>query len=138
MRFEDPQQLACPSCGQGMTVRVADLLRLTATCPACGHSLREVGVRMRQRVDEIASFSGLVETLFIFEGKFGFETDDADLEDLRTPRDVIAYVARRAAPREVDPDEVLRALAQRLKRPLDRSHLDTRLMDLVPDALADR
>lgn len=138
VEFGDPQQLACPSCGARTTVRVADLLRLSATCSTCGHSLREVGERMRAQVNEIASFAGVAETLFIFEGKYGFETDDDELRRLETPRELIAYITRMASPRTVDTDEVLAALAQRLKRQLDRSHLDTPLVELVPDALADR
>lgn len=135
MTLQDPQRVDCPSCGARTRVPLATLLRNQAVCSACGGSLHELGERTREQIKALSRFLIVAETLFMFEGEGEFETIDADLDGLRTPRDLIEYVGRRAAPRVIRGTDVLNALADRLKRPLDQSHLDELIGDLVPDAI---
>jgi hypothetical protein len=81
MKFADPLALTCPRCAAVSRHNSKDLLALTATCPACGSSLNEVGVRLGRNLDEVRAFAAWAEVLLCVEDRLGVSIADAEALD---------------------------------------------------------
>jgi hypothetical protein len=83
------------------TQRVPDLLALKAACPGCGDGLIETGLRMRQGLDDWASYVALIELMIHLEEKFSLKLTDEDVGGVKTLRDLVAIVeSHLQSPRE--------------------------------------
>lgn len=131
MDFDNPQRFDCPGCGRPLELALEDVVGLRASCPSCGRSLRERGLSLRQRANRMTSFFVAWEAVWIFEARYGFRAADDEVREIETPRQLVNYVQSRSGDRATEA-EVLRELAGRIRRPLDPSHLDTLLAELVP------
>jgi hypothetical protein len=101
MKYIDPHPVTCRRCSANSVQRVANLLRLRATCPACGAPLDELGYEMRARCDDWGEFCTLAEIVVRLEDSLGKEISDAELEGVRTLR-AIARVVRAHLPPDSD------------------------------------
>ena len=81
--------------------RVADLLGLRAVCPGCGVLLESTGRRMREGLDECGDYYTLIEVTIWLEKVLGEPISDAELEGVRTLRDLASVVKRHLS---ADPD----------------------------------
>ena len=79
----------------------------------------------------MTSFFVAWEAVWIFEARYDFAATDEEVRSLETPGQVVDFVRVKSGGR-ASPTEVLRELAGRIRRPLDASHLDTLLAELVP------
>ena len=134
MKFDDPLELECSECATTLKLPLRDVVGLTARCPSCGHSLREHGLAMRRHANAMTGFFVTWETVWIFEARYDFIAPDDDVASITTPRALVQYVQARSGGRATK-EEVLAELASRIRRPLDASHLDALVADLVPDPL---
>ncbi len=132
MKFDNPLRLDCPGCGASLTIPLPEVVGLRARCPHCGQSLRELGRSMRQHATAMAAYFVAWETVWIFESRHGFTTTDAEVEGARTPGQLVELVRAKSGGRATQV-EVLNELAGRIRRPLDPSHLDIPLAELVPE-----
>jgi hypothetical protein len=79
MRFQDPCDCLCKSCGTENKIRVRVLLDLTANCPNCAASLREYGLGIRSFIDEISPFWIAGSILFRLEDQLAITISDEAL-----------------------------------------------------------
>lgn len=131
MNFDNPQQLDCPGCGTRLVLPLEDVVGLEASCPACGYSFRELGLSMRRHSCQMAGYFVTWEAVWIFEARYEFSAAEQDVRALETPRHLVDFVRAKSCGRAAQA-EVLAELATRIRRPLDPSHLDTPIPQLVP------
>jgi Zn ribbon nucleic-acid-binding protein len=134
MNFENPLRLDCPGCSMALTLPLWEVIGLEARCEGCGYSLREFGLAMRRQANEMTRLFVTWETVWLFEAEHAFEAEDEAVQAIETPADLVAYL-RRMAGDELPEEAVLEALASRIRRPLDASHLRTPITELVPDPM---
>jgi hypothetical protein len=99
MRFQDPSECTCKSCGVKSAIPVRELLRLTASCPKCQASFGEVGLSMRALSDDAATFFDAVQIIMQVEDDLGIEIPDSTVEEIKpweqlTIRDLIVVTDR--------------------------------------------
>src|SRR5437016_4248638 len=83
MRFLDPSPCRCTSCGLESALPVRDLLALTARCPNCDASFREIGLGMRRTTDEWSTFYKAIVILMRVEEELGITIADETVETIR-------------------------------------------------------
>jgi predicted Zn-dependent protease len=132
MKFDNPSVIDCPDCGQSSTFALAELVGLEASCPGCGHSFRELGLSMRRYANQQTRYFVVWEVVWMFEAKYGFSSDEREVAQLDTPRSLFDLLHGKSGGRATL-EEVLEDLSLRIKRPVDASHLDDLLVDLIPD-----
>jgi hypothetical protein len=108
-----------------------DVVNLRAECPACGHSFRALGVSMRRHANAMTRYFVVTEVVWIHEGRHAIAVEPSEVERVRTPRDLVVLLRAKSSDR-ASAAEILTDLSSRIRRPLDASHLDTPLEDLVP------
>jgi hypothetical protein len=64
-------------------VAVRDLLALTARCPKCNASLRDIGLSMRHAMDDNAAFFDAVRIIMYLEEDLGITITDESVEAIR-------------------------------------------------------
>ncbi|MEM7156565.1 MAG: hypothetical protein AAF799_27205 [Myxococcota bacterium] len=137
MKFDDPVRLDCPGCSAPLAMALEDVVLLEAKCPKCGHSFRELGLSMRRYANAQTRYFVVTEVIWIFEGLHGFTTEEAEIHAVQTPADLVELM-REKSRGGVQASVVLSELAGRIRRPLDRSHLQTPIEELVPEPMARR
>jgi hypothetical protein len=78
VKFADPLVVQCPRCAAESRHNSKDLLALTATCPTCGSSLKEIGIQMGVTVDDSAGFWTWAELVMVVEDRLGVMISDED------------------------------------------------------------
>jgi|ERR1700677_4114069 len=112
MRFRDPFTCRCVACGTENRLPVRPLLALTAHCPRCGASLKDIGLGMRAKIDETEAFLKALTIIINVENQLGITTDET-IEEVLTGNQLtltdLATVALRSTP-SVSPTLVERAI----------------------------
>lgn len=143
VKFADPLAVKCLRCAAESRHHSKDLLALTATCPACGSPLDEIGIRMGTKLDEASAFGVWAEVLMGVEDCLGINypgIPDGDalgskpLPEL-TLRDLVRLVAGYAPP-GADTDEtasrvVLECAGQVAGRKVSASDMDRPLLEAL-------
>ena len=80
MKFKDPQEIHCVSCGVESAIPVRDLLALTAHCPSCHASFSEIGLSMRRTVDEVSAGVKAITIIMHVEEQLGVTFPDEPFE----------------------------------------------------------
>ena len=82
MRYMDPLNVTCTDCGRNVMVSVRLLLQLTAQCPRCSASLRQIGVKMTEAYDKCATHYDAVRILLQIEDEQGIRIPDSAIEQI--------------------------------------------------------
>jgi uncharacterized paraquat-inducible protein A len=98
MKYKDPALISCPECGEQSSQRVADLLALTAFCPRCLGGLVQAGRRMRDGLDEGATFVASMAMAFRLESRLSTSFTDDEVFGVKTLRDLAALITTRLDP----------------------------------------
>src|ERR1044072_7163172 len=94
MKFQDPFQAECPSCGVVGQYSVHSLLKLEARCAGCGATLETVGREMNAQLAQWSTYFDKVETVIRLEKELGVCIDDPELEGAsRMTQDTISSIA---------------------------------------------
>lgn len=115
MKFIDPYEVLCVSCGLTGKYKVRDLLALQAKCLGCQVSLDSPGKEMRGMLSEWIVFVRTVDTVMVLEERLAIAILDADLENVQTGSDLVALVRGKVdgGERSVDSAECVRAAVER-------------------------
>lgn len=132
MKFDNPTKLDCPECGRALSFPLAEVVGLEAACPHCAHCFRELGLSMRRYANEHTRYFVVWEVVWMFEAQYSFVGDETEVGGLQTPRELYELL-RRVSGGVATQNEVLEGLSVRIKREVDSTHLDTLLVDLIPD-----
>jgi hypothetical protein len=79
MKYKDPAPITCPKCGAKSQYLVADLLGLNARCSTCDEPLVQIGMEMRERLDEWASYVAKMLMQIRLEEHLGVSFGDEDI-----------------------------------------------------------
>jgi hypothetical protein len=96
MRFANPLSVICPSCGKEDGYAPGDLVALRARCRHCSSTLESVGHDMREELSRWSGYLAKMDMALEFERVFEIEITDADLEDMKTPVDVLQFYRTRS------------------------------------------
>jgi hypothetical protein len=97
MKFQDPFQTACPSCGIQGKHSVRTLLALQARCPACGSGLETLGREMKAQLVQWSAYIGKIEAAILLEKQLGISINDPELDAAETGMDLVALVRTKLA-----------------------------------------
>ncbi len=70
---------------------VRKLMALTACCPNCAASFRDLGLSMRHTADESATFFDAIQILMCVEERLGIEISDETVEAIRPWSDLTLH-----------------------------------------------
>src|SRR5580765_6333639 len=106
MKYQDPAQVACPSCGANQAQPVHGLLALEARCVACDASLEAIGLEMRAQLRGWSAYVGRVETAIEIERALGVTILDSELDAVRTATDLVTLVRTKLPPSDARGSDV--------------------------------
>jgi hypothetical protein len=92
-KYKDPASVTCPESAARSSQRVANLLALRATCPNCGNSLMQIGLSMRNGLDEWATYVAILLMTIRLEDRLEMRFTDDEVDGVKTLRDFATIVA---------------------------------------------
>jgi len=116
MKYRDPLQIACPSCGVEGAHSVRMLLALQARCTECQASLATIGHEMRTQLVAWSTFIGKVETAVELEAALGVSLSDPELEAAQTGLDLVTLIQGKLSRSAPDLTEAVRAAVTATRR----------------------
>jgi hypothetical protein len=96
MRFANPLSVVCPSCRKEDGYAPGDLVALRSRCKHCSSSLESVGLEMRADLSSWSGYLAKIDLSLELERVFAIEATDADMENMKTPSDVLQFYRARS------------------------------------------
>ena len=140
MRFQDPQDCVCETCGETNSVSVKELLQLVASCRECGASFRTSGLEMIDFCDRVFTSQSAASILIKLEDLLGHQFTEDEFTSIVHQKDLtilhivesIRRIARTDAAQDASSTEVvLTAIKSVFPSGPDTPDLDVPLLKAV-------
>ena len=98
MKWMDPMPIDCPACGNQFPIPVEDLRSLSATCPNCGASFKEIGERMLASENQTNQLLDLFLIVKDLEEHDGPVLSNSELDSVNSLEELVCAVANHFPP----------------------------------------